>query len=147
MPTIWDAPTRQTLVSRVRQLSPDAKGLWGKMNARQMLAHVNDAGKMALGELTAKPKKLPIRYFPIRELFIYWLPFAKNLPTAPELQGRSADDWDAELREFEAVFNRLVAQQQKGAFPEHPAFGKMSARAWGVLVARHVDHHLKQFGV
>jgi hypothetical protein len=29
---------------------------------------------------------------------------------------------------------------------EHPAFGKMSDRAWGVQIFRHMDHHLEQFG-
>ena len=29
----------------------------------------------------------------------------------------------------------------------HPVFGNLSYRAYGVLIARHADHHLKQFGV
>ena len=30
---------------------------------------------------------------------------------------------------------------------EHPAFGRLARRAWGVLAYRHLDHHLRQFGV
>lgn len=30
---------------------------------------------------------------------------------------------------------------------EHPAFGKMTSKAWGVPGYRHLDHHFKQFGV
>jgi len=30
-------------------------------------------------------------------------------------------------------------------WPEHPAFGALSRRAWGVLIYRHMDHHLRQF--
>ena len=30
---------------------------------------------------------------------------------------------------------------------EHPAFGVLTHHAYGVLIARHTDHHLKQFGV
>jgi hypothetical protein len=33
------------------------------------------------------------------------------------------------------------------AAPEHPAFGRLSGRAWGALVYRHMDHHLRQFGL
>jgi hypothetical protein len=29
----------------------------------------------------------------------------------------------------------------------HPAFGRMSHRAWGVLGYRHLDHHFRQFGI
>jgi hypothetical protein len=32
-------------------------------------------------------------------------------------------------------------------WPEHPAFGRMSRRVWGVLGYRHLDHHFRQFGV
>jgi hypothetical protein len=30
---------------------------------------------------------------------------------------------------------------------DHPGFGRMSARDWDVLQYRHLDHHLRQFGV
>lgn len=145
MATLWDPSSRAQLLARIRKLSPDSPGKWGRMNARQMLAHITDAGKMALGEITAKSKKLPIRYPPLRELFIYVLPFPRNAPTAPELLGRTVEDWPAGLRDFEAVTDRLVSKSS-GVFPEHPAFGNMGARAWGVLIYRHTDHHLRQFG-
>lgn len=28
-----------------------------------------------------------------------------------------------------------------------PAFGRLTRPAWGVLSYRHIDHHLRQFGV
>jgi hypothetical protein len=36
---------------------------------------------MALGELTVKPKHLPIRYPPLKQLIIYVVPFPKSAPT------------------------------------------------------------------
>lgn len=30
---------------------------------------------------------------------------------------------------------------------EHPAFGDLSYDAYGCLIAKHTDHHLRQFGV
>jgi Protein of unknown function (DUF1569) len=32
-------------------------------------------------------------------------------------------------------------------WPEHPVFGEMTPRAWCVLGYRHMDHHLRQFGI
>jgi hypothetical protein len=29
----------------------------------------------------------------------------------------------------------------------HPVFGTLSGKAWGALGWRHLDHHLRQFGV
>lgn len=144
--TFWDADTRAAIVRRVHSLTPEMTPSWGKMDARRMLAHITDAGKMALGEIAAQPRNLPIRHWPLRELVIYVLPWPKGAPTAPELIRRSADDWDAGLREFDGVVDRLVAKSQTGSFPEHPAFGRMSTKTWGALIARHLDHHLTQFG-
>ena len=144
--TFWDSDTRASLLARLGTVTPEALPAWGKMDARKMLSHITDAGKMALGEITTTPKNLPIRYWPLRELVIRVLPWPKGAPTAPELITRSATDWEAELREFHAVTDRLVAREKTGSFPEHPAFGKMSTKLWGQLIARHVDHHLTQFG-
>jgi Protein of unknown function (DUF1569) len=146
MATIWDEDTRRHLLERLTRLTPEAHGKWGKMTAPAMLAHLTDACRMALGELSAKSKNLPIRYWPIRELFVYVLPFPKNAPTAPELLTRTASDWPGEVTDLRAAIDRMVARASH-EFPEHPAFGRMSAKAWGVLVYRHMDHHLRQFGV
>ncbi len=143
--TFWNPGTRASILARVRTLTPETTPSWGKMDARKMLSHLTDAGKMALGEITTTPKNLPIRYWPLRELFILVLPWPKGAPTAPELIKRSATDWEAELREFHAVTDRLVAKEKSGSFPEHPAFGRMSTKLWGQLIARHIDHHLTQF--
>ncbi|HVG42870.1 MAG TPA: DUF1569 domain-containing protein, partial [Chitinophagaceae bacterium] len=31
--------------------------------------------------------------------------------------------------------------------PQHPFFGKLTADEWANLAYRHLDHHLRQFGV
>ena len=73
---------------RAQRVTADAKPGWGKMNASAMMAHINDSLRMALGDLPVKSKNLPLRYKPIRKLFIYYLPMPKGAPTAPELIAR-----------------------------------------------------------
>lgn len=146
MPTIWNDADRQALVTRIRHVSPDAQAQWGRMTARGMLAHLHECARMALGELDVPSKKLPIRYTPLKQFIIYLMPFPKGAPTAPELVRRQADDWIAELVDLEAAIDRLAAKSPAAAWPDHPAFGTMSRRAWGTLVYRHTDHHLRQFG-
>lgn len=147
MKTIFDAKLRDGLLARVNHVTADTKPRWGKMNAEQMLAHLVEAMRMSIGELQTKPKKVPVRYWPLRELAIYVLPWPKGTPTAPELlptDRRSVEDSKRELvRLLQAVGERASATE----WPEHPAFGKLSTRAWGVLGWRHVDHHLRQFGL
>ncbi|NQW03661.1 MAG: DUF1569 domain-containing protein [Acidobacteria bacterium] len=146
MPTLWNDAERQALVTRLRQVTPDAQPGWGSLTARGVLAHLHDAARMALGELDVASKKLPIRFPPLKQLIIYVVPFPKGAPTAPELIARQADDWTAEMAATEQAIDRLVAKGASFRWPNHPAFGSLTHNAWGVLIYRHMDHHLKQFG-
>jgi hypothetical protein len=147
--TIFDEAARQSLLARVARVTPDAKARWGKMNAEQMLAHLAEAMKLGTGELTTKPKKIFIRFTPIKQLVIYLLPFPKGAPTAPELVRRESDAGTLERSraELARTMENIAGRAQQKEWPVHPAFGKLSARAWGVLGYRHIDHHLRQFGV
>ncbi len=86
--TIWDQSVRTSIADRAQRVTADATPGWGKMNASAMMAHINDSLRMALGDLAVKSKNLPLRYKPIRKLFIYYLPMPKGAPTAPELIAR-----------------------------------------------------------
>ena len=89
-----------------------------------------------------------LRYWPIKQLVIYVLPFPKGAPTAPELLAR-CDKADLEIEQaaFRALAAAVAAKPATDAWPEHPAFGALTHKAWGVLAWRHADHHLRQFGV
>lgn len=145
--SLWNAEARQELLDRLARLKPDARQLWGGMNAPQMLAHLVDWMQMAKGELRTKEKRLPLRYPMVKQLVIYWLPFPRGVPTAPELIGREASDWAGEYAAVCRHVESFEKLDQKSGWPVHPAFGKLTPRAWGVLGYRHIDHHLRQFGV
>ena len=147
MKTIWNTDDRRRLQDRLAALRPDSARQWGRMNAAQMVAHLSDALRMALGDLPCEPKKLPLRYPPLKQLLIYWLPWPEGAPTAPELISRVPAPWAAEVADVSALLERMAGQPRDARFPDHPAFGRLSRRAWGVLVYRHMDHHLRQFGV
>jgi hypothetical protein len=147
MKTMWDAPYQREIRDRVARLSPESKGEWGKMTAPEMVCHLAESLKMALGDLPVTRKKVPIRYPPLKQLIVYVLPFPKGVPTAPELLTRSPRAWNADVADLQALVDRFVARgSETTAWVEHPAFGRLSRRAWGVLVYRHMDHHLRQFG-
>jgi hypothetical protein len=147
MKTMWDAPCQREIRERVARLSPESKGEWGKMSAPEMVCHLAESLKMALGDLPVTRKNVPIRYPPLKQLIVYLLPFPQGVPTAPELLTRSPRAWNADVADLQALVDRFVARGS-GTTPwvEHPAFGRLSRRAWGVLVYRHMDHHLRQFG-
>ena len=146
MKSIWQEQSRQELNDRVGALAWDRRGEWGRFTAPKMVCHLADSLKMAMGDLKVAPKNLPIRYPPLKQLIIYVAPFPKGAPTAPELLARATTDFSAECTAIVSLLDRCADASQQLA-PVHPAFGKMSRRDWGVLVYRHTDHHLRQFGV
>lgn len=147
MKTLFNERRRREIQDRLGRLTPVTAPRWGKFDATRMVAHVADSLKMALGTLPAKSKRLPIRHPPLKQLIIYWAPWPKGSPTAPELIARSPGDWTAEVSELSDLVDRVSAANRGKKWPEHPAFGRMSPRAWGVLTYRHVDHHFRQFGI
>lgn len=145
--SIWNAHTRRALLERLERLSPEITPRWGKMNASQMLAHLMNWARMSTGELTTKEIRVPLRYPLIKQLVVYWLPFPKGVRTAPELIGREPEEWAVETVALRAHINSFDTREAKAEWPLHPAFGKLTPRAWGVLCYRHIDHHFRQFGV
>ena len=145
--SLSNALARQELLDRLEHLSPQSKPRWGKMNAHQMLAHMADWMLMAKGDLKTAPMKRLLRYPPLKQLAIYWLPFPKGVATAPELLRRRPAAWSVERAAVRERVQSFANLDPKATWPEHPVFGKMSARAWGVFGYRHMDHHLRQFGL
>jgi hypothetical protein len=146
MKSIWEKEARQEIHDRIGRLAWDNRAQWGKFTAPRMVCHLADSLKMAMGDLPVASKHLPIRYAPLKQLIIYVAPFPKGAPTAPELLAREPKTWAHDVEDVQALLARAGSTRTTGSWPEHPAFGKLSRRAWGVLIYRHMDHHLKQFG-
>ena len=146
MKTLWNESDRGEIHERISRLRADAPAKWGKMDAPRAVAHLADAMRMALGELACAPKNVPLRYAPLKQLVVYYLPWPEGAPTAPELIGRAPASWNGEIVDLNGLIERFGKQDRGRAWPEHPAFGRLSSRAWGRLTYRHVDHHPRQFG-
>jgi hypothetical protein len=147
MKTMFDDALRSDTLSRIGRVSTESRARWGKMNAERMLAHITESLKMALGELSTKSKNLPIRFFPLKQLIIYVVPFPKGAPTAPELLPSDERTVEHSKNELARLLNAFAERRAAKEWPVHPAFGTLTTRAWGVLTYRHLDHHLRQFGV
>jgi len=144
---MWHADDRRSLIARMDQVSPPRAPRWGTMNAEQMVKHVTAQMELSLGDLDVKAHSSWLGRWPMSYLLIYWLPWPKGAPTAPELIQFSSAHWDETRAKFKRVFDGVVAQGPEGDFAPHPLFGKLNSRTWGVLMYRHMDHHLRQFGL
>jgi Protein of unknown function (DUF1569) len=150
MPSIFDPGVEAATRSRVARLTADSPARWGRMNAAEMLCHLADSFRLALGESSATPKSSPLRWLPMRLLFVYLLPWPKGkLPTMREFQQTRPAAWDRDRQDWESALSRMVARGREPGplWSPHPAFGPLPNWEWGRLTYRHIDHHLRQFGV
>ncbi len=148
MKSIFQPAVREELLERARQLNPQAKPTFGKMNVNQMVVHCTGGIGMLIGELKVAPKGGPLRIPALRYFVIHIMPWPKGLPTAPELiPPVNAGNFRDNVAQLQAAIHRIAARDPNGRFDPHPAFGEIRGKNLGVLVARHLDHHFRQFGV
>jgi hypothetical protein len=149
MSTLFDPDAEKAFRARFELLDPAARPLWGRMSAPEMLGHLTDGFRIALGETKVKAAWPPLVFYPLRWLFIYTLPWPKGVPTAPEFLQTKPETWEAARAGFLAALDRFLAHgREAGAtWAPHPAFGALPGEEWGRLVQKHGDHHFRQFGV
>lgn len=146
MALLHDGATRSEIDQRIRSLRPDSRGRWGKMTVDQMLWHVNRALGLSLGEVTIGPGFPPLPA-PMLKFVVLRLPWFKGAPTHPDFVARAHYDFEGERDRLLALVDRLVQKPLESDWPRHPAFGAMTGRDVSHLMAKHLDHHLRQFGV
>lgn len=150
MKNLFDATAVAELKQRMSRLTPDSTRQWGRMSAAQAMAHCSTSVEMALGECNP-PRMMAGRIFGrmIKPLAIgNDAPMKKNSPTSPVLLVNDDRDLDKERARLSTLMDRFAAGGAAGctAHP-HTFFGSMSPEEWAVLMYKHVDHHLRQFGV
>jgi hypothetical protein len=138
---------RTAICQRVSTVTSASVPRWGRMDAKTMLTHLRQSALMALGELpVASKNRRAFQVFPIKHLILHVVPFPKGAPTAPELLIPDAAPVDAIRSELMSLVERIGSGPREGYGPVHPLFGRLSFREWGVLMHKHADHHLRQFG-
>ncbi len=150
MKNIFNAQDKNELLARIEQLTPSNHALWGKMNVSQMLTHCVEGLKMPTGEI--KPRRVPFPINIIGKLLKNKIlgegDLRKNAPTAPELTISDTKDFEKEKVRLKTAVHGLYAMGEAGIKQEiHPFFGKLTQKEWGILNYKHLDHHLRQFGV
>ena len=145
MPVLHDPTVHRSIRSRLEQLRPDAARQWGKMTVDQMLRHLNIALSAALGQTPYSPRKTPLPG-PIFRFFAANFPFPKGAPTHPEFVVGARCDFDAEKTRCLSLLDEFTRKPMDSAWPESPVFGRVTGKFNSRVQAKHLDHHLRQFG-
>ena len=137
-------------VNRIEKLQPNTQAQWGKMNKAQMLAHCNVTYRMIYEPGFTKPsgflKGLLLRWF-VKPYVVSEKPYKQSTQTAPEFIIADEKNFNAEREKLIAHLQRVL-QEGEASFEGRPShsFGPLTAKEWNTLFAKHLDHHLRQFG-
>ena len=150
MKNLFEAAVVEEVKERTAHLRPDSERLWGKMNAAQAVAHCSAGLELALGE------RLPPRMLVGRiigrlvkaKAFREDEPMRRNSPTVKGLVVEDERNLGTERERLCRMIDRFAAAGPEGCTTHpHSFFGRLTPEEWAVLMYKHMDHHLRQFGV
>lgn len=150
MKSIFETGTYAETLTRMESLSPESKGLWGKMNVTQMMAHCQKPLEFGLEKLELKKPNFLMAF--ILKKFAKSLyddkPWKQGMPTAGEYVITDTGEFQKEKQKLSDLITEFHNRKDSNKpFPYHPYFGEFTNEQWGKAIYKHMDHHLRQFGV
>jgi hypothetical protein len=139
------------LIDRLRRLTPETSRRWGTMTAHEMLCHLADSFRGVMGERSISTLPASALRRNVTRLIALHAPlrWPRGIPTRPEVdpkrEGTRPTAFDADRDDVISLLRRFAAPAAR--CDEHPVFGAMSRSDWLIWGYRHLDHHLRQFGV
>jgi len=149
MKTIFEKETHAELLERLDRLSPVTERKWGKMLPSQAMEHTARALEMATGDVPMQQAFIgkAIGWI-FKGKFLGEKPFPQNSPTGPTLIIKDDPEFEATRRRLKDLITRFHELGEKGVDGNiHGFFGKLTGKQWGETQYKHVDHHLRQFGL
>lgn len=139
---------RARIEARIRALAPGAKREWGKLDAPGMLAHCALGIEAATGDLPMKQAFIGRILAPFfRGAVLGPKPFGRNAPTSPLLLSPNPAAFEAEKTRLLRSLEKFCAAGPAAASGHtHGFLGRITGEEWGLLMHKHLDHHLVQFG-
>lgn len=145
---LFETAAAGEVLSRLEKISASTPANWGRMNAAQMMAHCQAPFQVYFGEMPMKRGLMGLLFGKMAKKKLFGpQPWAHNLPTAPQFKIVDEREFGVERQKLVDYINRFANEGYTITSTIHPFFGKLSSQEWAVLAYKHLDHHLKQFGV
>jgi hypothetical protein len=116
------------------------------MTVDQMLRHVNSSFELSLARRAAAPQRRWVPGWLIKPMVLH-LPWPRGAPSNAATHAAGTYDFESERRTTLALIDEFMRQDLDSTWPDQPLCGAMRGIDWSRLHARHLDHHLRQFGV
>lgn len=147
---LYDPAAHTAVLERIGRLHADTPAQWGTMDATRMLAHCAEVSEVFDGtkSLENTPWHVKLMRGFIRRMVVNESLYGRNLPTHPQYRVKSTRDFEAERGRLLASLQRFHAEDPARAEARvHPLFGRLDRGERGRAAWKHVDHHLRQFGL
>jgi len=150
MRNLYRSSDAQQIIERLAHLKSDSPRQWGSMSASQAVAHCAKSLDWAVGD------RVPPRMFfagilgrIIKPMVLGDdAPFRRDSPTAKDLIIHGQPDLPTERKRLLDLIDRFIAAGPTGCTTNpHSFFGRLTPDEWAILMYKHLDHHLRQFGV
>lgn len=149
MKDLYQSEYLDEIIQRINKLSPKTQHLWGKMNVNQMLSHCALSMETATGD-KFYPQLMIGRLLGrlMKHTISNGKPFTKSAPTNPSFIITDTKEFNEEKEKLIELIKRFSSGgEDKCTRNPHSFFGKLTPHEWGILMYKHIDHHLKQFNV
>lgn len=149
MKTLSHPACLNEILDRLKSVRPGSPRQWGKMNAHQMICHLNDSFEAVMGRRYASPSEKP--YGPLMKWLALNMPmkWPHGVPTRPEVDqeklGTAPAAFDADVQTALMLTQEFARIPRTFTFATHPIFGNMTEPEWMRWAWLHTDHHLRQF--
>lgn len=150
MKNVFNANDSLEIINRINQLTPETKGLWGKMSVAQMLAHCNVSYEMVYDNKHPRPNAFMrfILRLLVKNAVVNEKPYKKSGQTAPQFIINDDKDFEVEKKRLiDYIKETQVLGENFFNGKESHSFGVLTTTEWNNLFYKHLDHHLSQFGV
>jgi hypothetical protein len=152
MKTLARGRDKAEIVERLAHVRPDSARQWGRMSAHEMVCHLADACRMAMGTKPVTDASGLLQRTVVKWTALY-LPMqwpTGRLVTRPEIApgtgGTRPGHFASDLAELVVLTEQFASCHDTSKWPPHPIFGRLSPRGWMRWGYLHMDHHLRQFG-
>lgn len=141
------------LIPLLQTLSADQPGNWGKMDAQQMVEHLADIfrvanGKIVLPLMNKDPQKLAqARAFLLSDAFFQQNTRVPVMPEEPNPRNCASMQEAIDNMAFERDQVFVVYQADPALTLMHPMFGPLNFSEQIHYLHKHINHHLRQFGL
>ncbi len=147
--SLYNRHELEVIIARLSSVRPDSRRQWGKMDVAQMLAHCQVPLRVAMGDVTLKRGLIGVLFGGMAKRKLLkpgnW---DHDMPTAPEFKIAEGREFKKEHEGLLELVRRFGRGGPSGLTKEpHPFFGKLTVVEWDMLQWKHIDHHLRQFGV